>query len=64
MLNKKGEITSYFLIFYSLFRFLLEFFREPDPQIGYLIIGMTMGQILCVFLFVIGIGLFFKKNEN
>ena len=64
MLNKKGKITSYFLIFYSLFRFLLEFFREPDPQIGYLIIGMTMGQILCVFLFVIGIGLFFKKNEN
>jgi len=62
MLNKKGEITSYFLIFYSLFRFLLEFFREPDPQIGYLIIGMTMGQILCVFLFVIGIGLFFKKK--
>ena len=62
MLNKKGKITSYFLIFYSLFRFLLEFFREPDPQIGYLIIGMTMGQILCVFLFVIGIGLFFKKK--
>ena len=64
MLDKKGKISSCFLIFYSLFRFLLEFFREPDLQIGYLIIGMTMGQILCVFLFVIGIGLFFKKNEN
>ena len=64
MLDKKGIISSCFLIFYSLFRFLLEFFREPDSQIGYLIVGMTMGQILCVFLFVIGIGLFFKKNEN
>ena len=64
MLDKKGKISSCFLIFYSLFRFLLEFFREPDSQIGYLIIGMTMGQILCVFLFVLGIGLFFKKNEN
>ena len=64
MLDKKGKISSCFLIFYSLFRFLLEFFRETDLQIGYLIIGMTMGQILCVFLFVIGIGLFFKKNEN
>ena len=42
MLNKKGKITSYFLIFYSLFRFILEFFREPDPQLGYLIIGMTV----------------------
>ena len=62
MLNKKGMISSYFLIFYSLFRFSLEFFREPDPQIGYLIIGMTMGQVLSVFLFTIGIGLFFKKK--
>ena len=61
-LYKKGLISSYFLIFYSLFRFLLEFFREPDPQIGYLIIGMTMGQILSLFLFFIGIGLFFKKK--
>ena len=51
-----------FLIFYSSFRFSLEFFREPDPQIGYLIIGMTMGQVLSVFLFTIGIGLFFKKK--
>ena len=62
MLDKKGMISSYFLIFYSLFRFSLEFFREPDPQIGYLIIGMTMGQVLSVFLFTIGIGLFFKKK--
>ena len=62
MLDKKGMISSYFLIFYSLFRFSLEFFREPDPQIGYLIIGMTMGQVLSVFLFTIGISLFFKKK--
>ena len=62
MLDKKGMISSYFLIFYSSFRFSLEFFREPDPQIGYLIIGMTMGQVLSVFLFTIGIGLFFKKK--
>ena len=62
MLDKKGMISSYFLIFYSIFRFLLEFFREPDSQIGYLIIGMTMGQVLSVFLFTIGVGLFFKKK--
>ena len=46
LLGKKGLISSCFLIFYSLFRFVLEFFREPDPQIGYLIINMTMCQIL------------------
>ena len=64
LLDKKGLISSYFLIFYSLFRFVLEFFREPDPQIGYLIINMTMGQILSLILFVIGISLLLKKNES
>ena len=64
LLGKKGLISSCFLIFYSLFRFVLEFFREPDPQVGYLIISMTMGQILSLFLFIIGIGLLLKKNEN
>ena len=64
LLGKKGLISSCFLIFYSLFRFVLEFFREPDPQIGYLIINMTMGQILSLILFVIGISLLLKKNEN
>ena len=64
LLYKKGIISSCFLIFYSLFRFVLEFFREPDPQVGYLIISMTMGQILSLFLFIIGIGLLLKKNEN
>ncbi len=64
LLGKKGLISSCFLIFYSLFRFVLEFFREPDPQIGYLIINMTMGQILSLILFVIGISLLLKKNES
>ena len=64
LLDKKGLISSCFLIFYSLFRFVLEFFREPDPQIGYLIINMTMGQILSLILFIIGISLLLKKNEN
>ena len=38
------------------------YFKNFDDLIGYLIIGMTMGQVLSVFLFTIGIGLFFKKK--
>jgi phosphatidylglycerol:prolipoprotein diacylglycerol transferase len=64
LLQKPGIISSYFLILYSFFRFLLEFFREPDIQLGYLVFQMTMGQILSIFLFFIGIGLFLKKNEK
>tara|TARA_Y100000590_G_scaffold462493_1_gene626730 strand:- start:838 stop:1608 length:771 start_codon:yes stop_codon:yes gene_type:complete len=63
-LNNKGKISSFFLIFYSLFRFILEFFREPDPQIGYLVANLSMGQILSLILFILGVSLFLKKNEN
>lgn len=44
---RDGMMVVFFLFFYGLFRFLLEFFREPDPQIGFLFHSLTMGQILC-----------------
>ena len=62
-LEKRGFISSLFLILYSTFRFFIEFFREPDSQIGYLILSLTMGQILCLVFFTIGIFLL-KKNER
>ena len=62
-LKKRGFISSLFLILYSTFRFLIEFFREPDSQIGYLIFNLTMGQILCLIFVTIGIFLL-KKNER
>ncbi len=63
-LNIPGMISALFLIFYSIFRFSLEFFRAPDQQLGYLILNLTMGQILSLLFFLIGIYLFFLKNEN
>jgi len=64
-LKKPGKISALFLIFYSLFRFLTEFFRSPDPQIGYLILNLTLGQLISVLFLIVGIFLFFiKKNEN
>ena len=62
-LEKRGFISSLFLILYSTFRFVIEFFREPDSQIGYLIFSLTIGQILCLIFFSIGIFLL-KKNER
>jgi len=59
-----GQISALFLFFYSLFRFFTEFFRSPDPQIGYLILNLTLGQLMSIFLLIIGTFLFFiKKNE-
>ena len=63
IIKKNGLASSLFLIFYSLFRFICEFTREPDPQIGYLIFNLTMGQIISVIFFISGIILFYSKNE-
>ena len=57
-----GLISSMFLIFYSFFRFTLEFFREPDFQIGYLIYQLTLGQLISIVFFFLGIFLYFKKK--
>ena len=60
-----GGISALFLIFYSLFRFVAEFFRLPDPQIGYLILNLTLGQLISVLFLAAGtLLLFFKNNEK
>ena len=63
-LKKPGLISGLFLIFYSLFRFLIEFFRVPDEQIGYLILNLTMGQIISLVFALIGTTIFYLKYEN
>ena len=59
-----GLISGLFLIFYSVFRFLVEFFRVPDEHLGYLIFNLSMGQIISVIFLMIGSILFYFKNEN
>jgi phosphatidylglycerol:prolipoprotein diacylglycerol transferase len=62
--KKPGQISGLFLFFYSLFRFFGEFYRFPDPQIGYLILNLTMGQLISIVFLIIGTILFLiKKNE-
>ncbi|MBI1861964.1 MAG: prolipoprotein diacylglyceryl transferase [Deltaproteobacteria bacterium] len=44
--SRDGQISLLFLVGYSMARIIVEFFREPDVQVGYLTLGLTMGQIL------------------
>ena len=63
--SKAGLISGLFLIFYSIFRFIVEFFRVPDDQLGYLIFNLTMGQLISFIFLIIGLIIFFlKKNEQ
>ncbi len=55
-MRASGTLTALFLILYGTFRFLAEFFREPDPQLGFILGPFTMGQVLSVAMG--GIGMF------
>lgn len=61
------SISALFLIFYGLFRFIIEFVRVPDVQLGYLAFGwLTMGQLLSLPMIAIGVAVlqkaYFKKG--
>jgi phosphatidylglycerol:prolipoprotein diacylglycerol transferase len=48
-------VSGAFLVGYGIFRFLVEFFREPDSHIGFDLLGwMTRGQILCIPMVLFG----------
>ena len=62
---KSGIISSLFLIFYSIFRFIIEFVREPDSHIGFIYFNLTIGQIISVITIMIGFTLiYFLKDDK
>ena len=62
-MRKSGYISGLFLIFYSIFRFFLEFFRVPDEQLGYLFLNLTLGQMISFIFLLIGIYLVIIKHD-
>jgi phosphatidylglycerol---prolipoprotein diacylglyceryl transferase len=54
-LKRPGLITGMFAVGYGLARIICEFFREPDPQLGFLWGGLTMGMLLSVPLILAGV---------
>ncbi len=61
--RKPGAVSGLFALGYGLFRFLVEFVRVPDAQLGYLAFGwLTMGQALCLPLILVGLWLLLRKD--
>lgn len=54
-LHYVGLVGGLFLAGYGLSRFTIEFFREPDAQLGFLAFGATMGQLLCLPMIALGL---------
>jgi phosphatidylglycerol:prolipoprotein diacylglycerol transferase len=53
-LKRPGLILGSFIALYGLARIASEFFREPDPQLGFLWGGLTMGMLLSVPMIIAG----------
>ncbi len=56
-LRRPGLVIGLFAVAYGILRSCAEFFREPDPQLGFLWGGLTMGMLLSVPLVLFGVGL-------
>ena len=61
--NNFGLVTSLFFILYGVFRISIEFLREPDTHIGLFLNSISMGQLLCIPLIIIGMGIYIKQNN-
>jgi phosphatidylglycerol:prolipoprotein diacylglycerol transferase len=60
-----GELIALYLILYGVFRSFCELFREPDPQLGFIIKHLTMGELLSFVMIFGGIFIYilkFSKN--
>jgi phosphatidylglycerol---prolipoprotein diacylglyceryl transferase len=65
-----GVVLWSFIALYGSFRFVVEFFREPDSQLGYVFNGLSMGQMLCFPMMAIGVFMIFlayrqkRRDDN
>lgn len=59
-----GIISASFAFLYGVFRFSIEFFREPDSQLGYYFNMLTMGQILCFLMMLVGVVVYLHSQST
>jgi phosphatidylglycerol:prolipoprotein diacylglycerol transferase len=62
--GKPGLISGVFLLGYAIARMIVENFREPDAQLGFLFGSLTMGQLLSAPMLVLGLYLICRKTPS
>lgn len=58
----KGKLLALYIIFYGIIRFFIEFVREPDEQLGFILFNLSMGQVLCFIMVLSGIVMIMINN--
>ncbi|RJQ66057.1 MAG: prolipoprotein diacylglyceryl transferase [Desulfobacteraceae bacterium] len=63
-LKTPGAMLALYLIGYGTIRFVIEFFREPDAHLGFILFSLSMGQVLCIIMIVVGVCAYFLSNRH
>ena len=64
VLRRPGTESGLFLLGYGICRIIGEYFRQPDIQLGYLIGGTTMGQLLSLPMLAFGIAFIWRARRT
>ena len=59
-----GATLGFYLIGYGVVRFCIEYFRQPDDHLGFVLLSFSMGQILCALMIAAGIGLYLYLQKR
>ncbi|HOG18574.1 MAG TPA: prolipoprotein diacylglyceryl transferase [Syntrophales bacterium] len=57
----EGSLLALYIAGYGLVRFFIEFFREPDAHLGFVLGALSMGQALCLIMILTGAALYFYR---
>jgi phosphatidylglycerol:prolipoprotein diacylglycerol transferase len=57
-------MLSFYIIGYGFVRFFIEFYRQPDPQLGFVFMSLSMGQLLCGLMMAFGIALYIFLSQS
>ena len=60
----QGKLLALYLIFYGIIRFFIEFVREPDEQLGFVVSMFSMGQVLCFIMILSGITMIIARKKQ
>ncbi|RIY32993.1 prolipoprotein diacylglyceryl transferase [Psittacicella melopsittaci] len=63
-LNLPGLLSGIFVFGYGLSRFIVEFFREPDAQLGYIVAFFTQGQLLSLPMIIVGLWIMLSSKKR
>ncbi|MDA9716137.1 prolipoprotein diacylglyceryl transferase [Candidatus Marinimicrobia bacterium] len=62
--NKLGFNSGTYVFGYGIVRFFIEYFREPDAHLGFILFDLSMGQLLCIAMMLSGIYIWYVGNQE